>query len=801
MSMLYEYLKSADLEKFFPVFEAHGVTDKSILALTMQDYALFGVTSMHDRKRLFQMIQVLKMDSEPKYEQQQPSMDNQMTSEESCERRTRGSSTPVKSSIARANPLGRQNQNMMGGPPPKGNQFPSAGGKFSEISTDDGGSQPSSRAVSRDSTGGVTTGRKSSNTTTTRGGGGGYNYGVGSAATSCASPGRSSARTDIGDRIEVCVRKRPLSKKEIRNEETDIASKQGRNGLVITEPKIAVDLTKYEQKHEFIFDHVFDENATNERIYRTAVRKLVLSVFNKGKATCFAYGQTGSGKTYTMMGNSKIKGMYLLAAKDIFNMLQNEEHSNLEVHVGFFEIYCGQLFDLLHDRKLLHPREDHKKRVCIAGLQEVVVKSANELMQVMNHGNSCRSTGSNSTNNDSSRSHAILQIELKTPEGRGRGKISFIDLAGSERAADTKESDKQTRMEGAEINQSLLALKECIRALDQVQKHTPFRQSKLTQVLRDSLIGQNARTCMIANISPNSLSGEHTLNTLRYAYRVKELKKSDANNDDEVEEEFEYEEEEFAEEVEGNNFNERLNSTTTMPTTPAANSTTSTTNKRHPIHTTTTTINTPNNNGVSMGITGLADVPSPAGFPADLESATAFQNGLMEEEIPTSALMYDEDVEGENSSASRTEKSRGTDGSNGAHKAAPEHHYSLRSGHSEERGAGEEDDGCTDSDIIEDIQFVKDQALSLIGSHKKQLSQVTEFCKQEMKMLYDLELTVGTAPVQGGAAAASETILALGEYAESVSQLLKDKMDAIKAFRRDIDRVCTSFTGGDPAGN
>ena len=108
--------------------------------------------------------------------------------------------------------------------------------------------------------------------------------------------------------------------------------------------------------------------------------------------------------------------------------------------------------------------------------------------------------------------------------GRLYSKISFIDLAGSERGADTMHTDKQTKIDGAEINKSLLALKECIRALDLDKKHTPFRGSKLTQVLKDSFVG-NSKTTMIANISPALSCSEHTLNTLRYADRVKELKK------------------------------------------------------------------------------------------------------------------------------------------------------------------------------------------------------------------------------------------------------------------------------------
>lgn len=131
-------------------------------------------------------------------------------------------------------------------------------------------------------------------------------------------------------------------------------------------------------------------------------------------------------------------------------------------------------------------------------------------------------TGANA---DSSRSHAILQLQLKNAQTqKALGKMNFIDLAGSERGADTIDQNKQTRMDGAEINKSLLALKECIRALDLEKKHLPFRGSKLTQVLKDSFTG-NSKTTMIANVSPANSCCEHTLNTLRYADRVKELKK------------------------------------------------------------------------------------------------------------------------------------------------------------------------------------------------------------------------------------------------------------------------------------
>lgn len=146
-------------------------------------------------------------------------------------------------------------------------------------------------------------------------------------------------------------------------------------------------------------------------------------------------------------------------------------------------------------------------------------------MSIIDFGMKVRTTGVTGANMDSSRSHAILQISFKEPDQRLFSKISFIDLAGSERGADTIDQNKQTRMDGAEINKSLLALKECIRAMDQDKKHTPFRGSKLTLVLKDSFTG-NCKTLMIANVSPTQSCCEHTLNTLRYADRVKELKKS-----------------------------------------------------------------------------------------------------------------------------------------------------------------------------------------------------------------------------------------------------------------------------------
>lgn len=214
-------------------------------------------------------------------------------------------------------------------------------------------------------------------------------------------------------------------------------------------------------------------------------------------------------------------GLYLLAANDLCPKLAT--YQDLSLHVSFYEIYCGKLFDLLNKRELVHCREDHKQQVNIVGLSEVPVKCVEEIMEAIGNGLQQRTSGVTGANDDSSRSHAILQLQLKR-RGSCFGKMSFIDLAGSERGADTMEQSKQTRMDGAEINKSLLALKECIRALDLEKKHLPFRGSKITLVLKDSFTGSNCKTTMIANVSPANSCCEHTLNTLRYADRVKEQK-------------------------------------------------------------------------------------------------------------------------------------------------------------------------------------------------------------------------------------------------------------------------------------
>lgn len=356
----------------------------------------------------------------------------------------------------------------------------------------------------------------------------------------------TNSRENNVAKIKVVVRKRPLNKKEVSRKEDDVVSVSA-NSLTVHEPKLKVDLTAYVEKHEFCFDAVLDQQVTNDEVYRETVQPIIPIIFQRTKATCFAYGQTGSGKTYTM------QPLPLRAAEDLVRLLHHPTYRNqkFKLWLSYFEIYGGKLFDLLSERKKLCMREDGRQQVCIVGLQEFEVLDVQIVKEYIEKGNAARSTGSTGANEESSRSHAILQLVIKKHNevketrrnnnnndsnekgGKVVGKISFIDLAGSERGADTTDNDRQTRMEGAEINKSLLALKECIRALDNDQLHIPFRGSKLTEVLRDSFVG-NSRTVMISCISPNAGSCEHTLNTLRYADRVKSLSKSGNSKKDQA---------------------------------------------------------------------------------------------------------------------------------------------------------------------------------------------------------------------------------------------------------------------------
>ncbi|XP_041523523.1 kinesin-like protein KIF24 [Microtus oregoni] len=541
-SWLYECLCEAELVQYYPHFTALGLQKIDELAkVTMKDYSKLGVHDMNDRKRLFQLIKIIKiMQEEDKAlsSPENPLQTNNMYTKHrefrSGPRRQLHFDSPADSK-ARTASNETCNLSDLSVEEQKSTYLK----VLAHMLADDAQDQTKKRTPNASAAGAhmgteTDTSLFSSSYFSPKLGNSdipviqrvshvsGYNYGI---PHSCVRQITSENPWTEMEKIRVCVRKRPLGVREVRRGEVNIITVKDKETLLVHEKKEAVDLTQYILQHVFYFDEVFGEACTNRDVYLKTAHPLIQHVFSGGNATCFAYGQTGAGKTYTMIGTHQNPGLYALAAKDIFRQLRvSQPKRSLFVWISFYEIYCGQLYDLLNRRKRLFAREDSKHVVQIAGLRELQVDSVELLLQVILKGSKERSTGATGVNADSSRSHAIIQIQIKDSAKRTFGRISFIDLAGSERAADARDSDRQTKMEGAEINQSLLALKECIRALDQEHTHTPFRQSKLTQVLKDSFIG-NAKTCMIANISPSHIATEHTLNTLRYADRVKELKK------------------------------------------------------------------------------------------------------------------------------------------------------------------------------------------------------------------------------------------------------------------------------------
>jgi kinesin family member 2/24 len=244
--------------------------------------------------------------------------------------------------------------------------------------------------------------------------------------------------------VKICValRKRPVSIKEVQRKDHDSVSVFNPK-VTVHNCKLKVDgITKYLDSSDFQFDHSFGDEDTTEDVYAYTARPLVPFVLDRGRATVFAYGQTGSGKTYTMVGIQK------QSADDLFALLdaQPEHAASLHVYVSFFEIYGGRCQDLLNSRHRLDVREDGQGDVHIAGLEEFQAASAAELEALIERGNRNRTTHATESNDTSSRSHAICQIMLKEARsGKLHGKLSLIDLAGSERGTDTKSHNRQVR--------------------------------------------------------------------------------------------------------------------------------------------------------------------------------------------------------------------------------------------------------------------------------------------------------------------------------------------------------------------
>ncbi|KAF9690715.1 hypothetical protein EKO04_011392 [Ascochyta lentis] len=284
----------------------------------------------------------------------------------------------------------------------------------------------------------------------------------------------------------------------------------------------------------FAFDRVFDDTTSQADIYESTAKPLLDNVLDGYNATVFAYGATGCGKTHTITGTSSDPGIIFLTMQELFEKINERQGEKVtEVTLSYLEIYNETIRDLLVEggsKTSLMLREDSNQAVSVAGLSSHRPSDVNEVMEMIVRGNDLRTMSPTEANATSSRSHAVLQINVSSKdrnasvnEPHTMATLSIIDLAGSERASATKNRGARLT-EGANINKSLLALGSCINALCDARKHNhiPYRNSKLTRLLKFSL-GGNCKTVMIVCVSPSSVHFDETQNTLRYANRAKNI--------------------------------------------------------------------------------------------------------------------------------------------------------------------------------------------------------------------------------------------------------------------------------------
>ncbi|KAM8960578.1 kinesin-like protein KIF27 [Pelodytes ibericus] len=335
--------------------------------------------------------------------------------------------------------------------------------------------------------------------------------------------------------VKVAVRVRPLLSREIlHNHQVCVRLVPNTQQIIIGKDRV------------FTFDFVFGKNSAQDDVYISCIKPLLVSLIEGYNATVFAYGQTGSGKTYTIGGGhvasvaDEEKGIIPRTIQELFQSIS--EHHNVEftIKVSYIEVYKEELRDLLEletNVKDIHIREDEKGNTVIVGAKECQVESADEVISLLEAGSAARHTSTTQMNEHSSRSHAIFTINIcqQTAQNSDNdctksiqmitSKFHFVDLAGSERVTKTGNTGERFK-ESIQINSGLLALGNVISALGDPKRksaHIPYRDAKITRILKDSL-GGNAKTVMITCISPSSSDFDESLNSLKYANRARNIK-------------------------------------------------------------------------------------------------------------------------------------------------------------------------------------------------------------------------------------------------------------------------------------
>ena len=340
-------------------------------------------------------------------------------------------------------------------------------------------------------------------------------------------------------RVKVALRCRPRNSDEkMANDASAVTIEENNQGVIISSDN---------DEKTFVFDHSYGPAASQTQLFEELAEPLVDKALEGFNGTIFAYGQTGSGKTYTMMGEKNVQGLIPLIVADLFKKIAAAQSADKKflVAVSYLEIYNEVVKDLLNpSNKQLKIREHPDIGIYVEGLAELVVKDESGVTQILSQGNRVRRVAETSMNTRSSRSHSCftLRIEQKTLIAGGSGgetvlraKLNLVDLAGSERP--DMAAGGQLLKEGAAINKSLSALGNVINALSKSGSaggHVPYRNSKLTRLLQESL-GGNSLTVMVATVAPTAANYAESVSTLQFAERAKEIKNAARCNEDATE--------------------------------------------------------------------------------------------------------------------------------------------------------------------------------------------------------------------------------------------------------------------------
>ena len=324
--------------------------------------------------------------------------------------------------------------------------------------------------------------------------------------------------------VKVIARFRPMN---------ELEKTSGNEQVVVFTSPTSLQFTSTREKnvYRYNFDRIFPPSSTQEDIYSFGVKEIIDSILNGYNGTVLAYGQTSSGKTYTMQGEMELpstQGIIPRMISHVFKYIYNTEGTDFILKVSMIEIYQEKIRDLLDITRVnLNIREDNIKGIYVDGCSERYVGGPNDVLALLELGSSNRAQAATNMNEHSSRSHSIFILTInqtnKKEGGSKIGKLYLVDLAGSEKISKTGATG-HTLEEAKIINKSLTTLGRVINNLtDGKSTHVPYRESKLTRVLQESL-GGNSKTCLIITCSPSIYNESETLSTLRFGERAKKIK-------------------------------------------------------------------------------------------------------------------------------------------------------------------------------------------------------------------------------------------------------------------------------------